>query len=60
MLDIRHLKSSRNSEYFPDQPYMFERFRKEKTEEAKVAKSAGNGNAMGMMDTIWSMARTEC
>ena len=48
----RHCKSFRNSEYFPDQPLMYERFRKEKIVEAKVAKSAGNGNVMGMMDTI--------
>ena len=51
-LGISHRKSYRNSEYFPGQPQIFERFRKEKTVEAKVAKSAGNGNAMGMMDTI--------
>ena len=43
----RRCKSFRNSEYFPDQPLMYERFRKEKIVEAKVAKSAGNGNAMG-------------
>ena len=30
-----HCKSSRNSEYFPDQPLMYERFRKEKIEEAR-------------------------
>ena len=51
-LDIRHRKSFRNSEYFPDHPLMFKRFRKEKIVEAKVAKSASNRNAMGMIDTI--------
>ena len=30
-----HCKSSRNSEYFPDQSLMYERFRKEKIEEVR-------------------------
>ena len=48
-LDIRHHKSSRNSEYFQDQPFMYERFRKEKIVEAKIQRLR---NAMGVMDTI--------
>ena len=49
----RHRKSSRNTEYFPDQPLMYERFRKEKIEEAKRLQNAlGMGIAIGMMDTI--------
>ena len=48
-LDTRHRKSSRNSEYFHYQPFMYEKFRKEKIVEAKVQRLR---NAMGMMDTI--------
>ena len=48
-LDTRHRKSSRSSEYFQDQPFMYERFRKEKIVEEKIQRLR---NVTGMMDTI--------
>ena len=50
-MDIRYCKSSRNIEYTPDQHLiLYERDRGSK--DPKVAKRAGNRNAMGMMDTM--------
>ena len=49
VLDTRHRKSSRNSEYCHYQRFMYEKFREEKIVEAKIQRLR---NAMGMMDTM--------
>ena len=59
-LDIRHRKSSRNSEYFPDQPLMYERFRKEKIVEVKIHRLRNTLGTGTFQNGAWNARHAGC